>query len=100
LFCFKIIEFVITCEGFHHRAAMSGDELALFMLSRMRVRVTQYTYGLFQSILHPALPRAEALLRVVFLQQLNEGLVDRRVLNFDHLWPLGGQLLSLHFLGY
>ena len=78
---------------------MARDELALFMLSRMRVRVTQCTYGLFQSILHPALPRAEALLRVVFLQQLNEGLIDRGVLNFDHLWPLGGQLLSLHFLG-
>jgi hypothetical protein len=55
------------------------------MLSCMRVRVTQYTYGLFQSILHPALPGAEAFLRIVFLQQLNEGLVDRRVLNFDHL---------------
>jgi hypothetical protein len=66
----------------------------------MRVWVTQCTYGLFQSILHPTLPRTEALLRIVFLQQLNEGLVDRRVLNFDHLWPLGGQLLSLHFLGY
>ena len=78
---------------------MAGYELALFMLSCMRVRVTQCTYCLFQSILHPALPRAEALLRVVLFQQLNEGLVDRRVLKFDHLRPLGGQLLSLHFLG-
>jgi len=78
---------------------MAGNQLALFLLPCMRVRVAQCTYRLLQGVLHPTLPRAEALLCVVLLQQFNEGLVDRGVLNFDDLRSLGGQLLSLHFLG-
>ena len=51
---------------------MAGDQLALFLLPGMRVRVTQCAYGLLEGVLHPTLPRAEALLRVILLQQLDE----------------------------
>ncbi len=78
LFRLEIVKFVITSETFHQALPtlpMPWYHLLLLLLSRVSLRVPNSLHIGIDDSLHLALPRAETLFHVVFLQKFHERLI-------------------------
>lgn len=101
LFRFKVVEFVVPREVVNQRTwtVSCRYELILLSLPRVIVRVSKRLQVLLHQILHFSLSDPEALLGVVFLQQLNKGLINLAgVLHLYNLWASDSEVLLHHLL--